>query len=428
MADRLERLAELAVHGANVQPGQVLMITARDRATRTSRAPSRPPAIGRGAKFVDVDYFDPYVKRARIEHADPDSLDFVPKWYGTRMLEHAEDGGARVTLATLTTPNLMDDLDKTLVGRDMLPRVKELTKIVGDRSTNWCIVPAPHRAWATLVYPDLDEDAAVRAPLGRARARAAARRRRRGGRVGRAHGGAERRRGAARRRARSTRSSCAGRGRSCRSACCPTHRWWAADFTRADGLRHLPNLPTEEVFTTPDPLRTSGHVTSTKPLALRDGTIVRGLRVRFEDGVAVEIDADDERRQRSRRCSTIDEGAHRLGELALVDRQGRIGPLGTVFYDTLLDENAASHIALGAGFKFLVDDDDRAARERERPAHRLHDRLERASTWTGSPPTASACPCCAAATGRSDSSPATGGAAESVPCTRFADDRPGRNA
>jgi aminopeptidase len=97
-------------------------------------------------------------------------------------------------------------------------------------------------------------------------------------------------------------------------------------------------------------------VTSTKPLALRDGTIVRGLRVRFENGEAVEITAD-ENGEALRGLLEIDEGAHRLGELALVDRRGRIGPLGTVFYNTLLDENAASHIALGAGFPFLVDPD-----------------------------------------------------------------------
>ena len=137
----------------------------------------------------------------------------------------------------------------------------------------------------------------------------------------------------------------------------PTHRWWAADFTRADGLRHLPNLPTEEVFTTPDPLRTSGHVTSTKPLALRDGTIVRGLRVRFENGMAVEIDADANADALSSLLE-IDPGA-RSGSASSRSStgKGRIGPLGTVFYNTLLDENAASHIALGAGFKFLVDDD-----------------------------------------------------------------------
>jgi aminopeptidase len=136
----------------------------------------------------------------------------------------------------------------------------------------------------------------------------------------------------------------------------PTHAWWAADFTTVDGLRHFPNLPTEEVFTTPDPKRTSGHVTSTKPLVLRDGTIIRGLRVRFEQGVAVEIEAD-ENGAALRSQLSVDEGGTRLGELALVDRQGRIGPLGTVFFNTLLDENAASHLALGSGFPFLVDEE-----------------------------------------------------------------------
>ena len=157
----------------------------------------------------------------------------------------------------------------------------------------------------------------------------------------------------------------------------PTHNWWAADFSTVDGLRHLPNLPTEEVFTTPDPLRTQGHVSATRPLVLRDGTIIPGLRVRFEGGIAVQIDAD-ENVEALRSQLAIDEGALRLGELALVDREGRIGPLGTVFFNTLLDENAASHIAFGSGFPFLVEDGDLGPREQVRHSRRLHDRLARA--------------------------------------------------
>jgi aminopeptidase len=137
----------------------------------------------------------------------------------------------------------------------------------------------------------------------------------------------------------------------------PTHTWLAADFTTIDGLRHFPNLPTEEVFTTPDPARTEGYVASTKPLVLRDATIVRGLRVTFEGGRAIAIDAD-EHVEALRSNLDVDDGALRLGELALVDRGGRIGPLGTVFYSTLLDENAASHIAFGSGFPFVVDEED----------------------------------------------------------------------
>jgi aminopeptidase len=357
MSDRLDRLAELSVHGANVQPGQILMITAEIGQEEQARA-TAAAAYRRGAKFVDVDYFDPYVKRARIQNAAPDTISFVPPWYGERMVEHADGQGARVTLAGVTAPNLLDGLDKSLVGKDMLPRVKELTKIVSDRSTNWCIVPAPHPAWAKLVFPELSpEDAYERlwselehalrldepdpnaawdermATLKEAAARLADR--------------------------RFDAIQLRGEGTDLKVGLLPTHTWWSADFQRADGLRHLPNLPTEEVFTTPDPLRTDGHVTATKPLALRDGTIVEGLRVTFEQGVAVEIDATSNV-EALKGLLDVDEGARRLGELALVDGGGRIGALGTVFYNTLLDENAASHIAFGSGFPFLVQGDDLA--------------------------------------------------------------------
>ena len=120
----------------------------------------------------------------------------------------------------------------------------------------------------------------------------------------------------------------------------------------------MPNLPTEEVFTSPDPARVDGAVTSTKPLVLMDGTVVRGLRVRFEGGKAVQIDADTAAETLRTICAR-DEGASRLGEIALVDAEGRIGALDTVFYDTLLDENAASHIAFGQGFPFVIGDEAR---------------------------------------------------------------------
>ena len=136
----------------------------------------------------------------------------------------------------------------------------------------------------------------------------------------------------------------------------------------------MPNLPTEEVFTTPDPERADGHVTSSKPLVLADGTVVRGLRVRFEGGRAVQIDAETAQ-DTMRTITAHDEGAARLGEIALVDDEGRIGKLDTVFYDTLIDENAASHIALGQGFPFLLPEENARPRQREPDPHRLHDRL-----------------------------------------------------
>jgi aminopeptidase len=292
------------------------------------RPPRRPTSAA--PKFVDVAYFDPHLKRVRIESADPDTLDFVPQWYGERVLEHAEQNGARILLRGVTAPNLMDGLDKSLLGKDMLPSVKETFKVIDERSTNWCVVPAPHPAWAALVHPDLPADEAYEQlwrelehvlsldepdPLAAWDERMtllndyAARL-------------TERRFDAIELR---------GPGTELTIGLLRTATWTTVDFSTAKGLRHLVNLPSEEVFTTPDPRRTSRHVTATKLLVLNDGTIIRGLTVRFEDGVAVEIDAD-ENAEVLRSLSEIDEGARRLGELSLVDGEGRIGPLDIVFY------------------------------------------------------------------------------------------------
>jgi aminopeptidase len=147
----------------------------------------------------------------------------------------------------------------------------------------------------------------------------------------------------------------------------PSSRWHAAEFTTVDGLDHYPNIPTEETFTTPDPLRVDGHVTATMPLELY-GSIISGIRVEFAAGRAVKIDADENADALRSACAK-DAGGTRLGELALVDAGGRIGPLETVFYDTLIDENAASHIALGSGYTLTVTDEADRARVNESDIH-----------------------------------------------------------
>ena len=156
MDDRFDALAELAVHGANVQRGQVVGVSATMGQEELARAVAKA-AYKRGAIFVDVAYFDPYVKRTRIEHADPETLAFVPPWYGNRVDLLAERGDARVALAGVVDPNVFSGLDPALLGRDQLPGLKETARIIGERATNWTIVPCPHPAWAKLVYPELDE-------------------------------------------------------------------------------------------------------------------------------------------------------------------------------------------------------------------------------------------------------------------------------
>ncbi len=129
----------------------------------------------------------------------------------------------------------------------------------------------------------------------------------------------------------------------------------------------MPNLPTEELFTTPDPERTSGVVASTKPLDV-GGSVVEGLRLRFEGGRAVEIEADANAETLRQRVAT-DEGAARLGEVALVDGKSRIGRLGRTFFNTLLDENAASHVALGDAYATPIADSADLPRINESEIH-----------------------------------------------------------
>jgi aminopeptidase len=147
----------------------------------------------------------------------------------------------------------------------------------------------------------------------------------------------------------------------------PSSKWLGADFETAAGIKHYPNLPTEEVFTTPDPERVDGHVSATMPLELY-GSYMNGIRIEFAGGRAIKADAD-QGADALRAAMAKDDGASRLGEIALVDKEGRIGPLGTVFYETLLDENAASHIALGNAYTFPVEDEADRARANKSGIH-----------------------------------------------------------
>lgn len=344
---RVAALARLAVEvGANVQPGQVVSIGARAGQEELARAIA-VAAYRAGARFVDLAWFDPHVKLARLRHAAEDTLDYVPPWYGQRMVGLGELAAATIALAGPTTPGLFDGVDPARAGRDRLPSVREGIEIVMAARVNWTVVPCPNPAWAGLVFPGLPGDETLERLWGQIahvcrldEPDPAAAWRARGAELAASAARLDERRLSALR--------FRGPGTDLTIGLLPGSRWVGGIDHRRDGLEHLPNIPTEEVFTTPDPERTEGVVTATRPLDL-GGTVVEGLRVRFEGGRAVAVTADAGAETLRARIA-VDAGGARLGEVALVDGSGRIGPLGTVFYDTLLDENATSHIALGAGY------------------------------------------------------------------------------
>ncbi|HTP22858.1 MAG TPA: aminopeptidase [Solirubrobacteraceae bacterium] len=351
----LEAFVELTVgFGANVQPGQVVGIDAETGLEPYARAVA-DAAYKRGAKFVDVWYFDPHVKHSRLKYADRETLSYVPPWIGQRLLDLGELHGARIWLYGDTEPHLMEDVDPSLLGLDILPRRAEGAVVVSNRSTNWTVVPVVTPGWAHTVYPDLPTEAAYEKlwetiadvcrltepdPVAAWEARFA------------------------RLRAVIGKLSALeldslhfeGPGTDLTIGLLPDSRWVCADFETAWGLRHCPNLPSEEVFTTPDPDRTRGVVTATKPLLVPGATPITGLKVHFQGGRAVHFEAESGAEALASMAAR-DEGACRLGEVALVDQESRVGQVGDMFYNTLLDENAASHIALGNGFAFAVNGD-----------------------------------------------------------------------
>src|SRR4051812_34840877 len=291
--DLLRRYARLIVEvGANVQPGQVIWVVAEPRAAPLVRLVAEA-AYERGAKFVDPWYFDPFVKRARLEHADPETLDYVPPWYGSRLRELGEGHGVRISITPQVPPGLLDGIDPERAGRDALPAHKENFDVINARTTNWTVVPWPVPEWARLVHPGLDEDAAMEKlweqlvyvlRLDEPDAAAAWQARLRelhdaGTRLN------EQRFDAVR---------FEGPGTDLTIGLLPTSRFGSETpgMQTVDGVIHAPNLPTEEVTTTPDPLRADGVVTATKPLDV-SGTVVRDLRIRFEGGRAVEIEGEN---------------------------------------------------------------------------------------------------------------------------------------
>jgi aminopeptidase len=352
---RIHALADLIVRfGANVQPGQIVAIGSEPGKEPLARAIA-VSAYQAGAKFVDLSVFDIHIKQARMLYAAPDTLGFVPPWYGDRMRALGEHRCAVIALTGPVAPRIMDGVDPARLGRDLLPRVRESTEIVNQRTTNWTAAPCPTGSWAELVHPKVpppealerlwkdvahicrvDEPDPVAAWEERMDALEVVAEKLDGLRLDALH--------------------FEGPGTDLTVGLFPSSCWQCARISTVDGVVHAPNIPTEEVFTTPDPERTDGWARSTKPLFV-SGAMVIGLRVRFERGQAVEIEAD-EGADAMRALAGRDAGSARLGEVALVDGESRIGTLDAVFFDTLLDENAASHIALGEGLDFTVGEED----------------------------------------------------------------------
>jgi aminopeptidase len=346
---RLDRYAELVVRvGANVQPGQWVDLVAAVEHAPVARAIARA-AYGAGASFVDVRYTDQHVKRALIEHAADDVLSWTPPWLLERERSVGDERAAVIALMGDAEPDLLADLPGERVGRArMVALAEEANRQVNERLSNWVVIGVPNEGWAKQMFgePDverlwqlvefcvrLNEDdpvAAWQEHVARLSTRA---------------------------RLlddmRVDHLRYRGPGTDLTVGLLPESRWQGCESETVDGIRYVANMPTEEVFTTPDARRTEGVVRSTQPLAL-NGRIVRGLEVRFEGGRMVDVRAE-EGADVVRGQLALDDRAAYLGEVALVDGTSRIGQTGQVFFETLYDENASCHVAYGGAYAEAVE-------------------------------------------------------------------------
>ena len=345
MTDRLDRYADLVVRvGVDVQPGQTVFVMASPHQAELVRAIARS-AYAAGASYVDAWYGDPHVRRAMIEQADEEILTYSPPWLIERY-RAAADGGALIMIAGEEEPELLADLDQTRVGKArMLDALSEVRRGQGGRTMAWTIVAWPTGGWAQLMFgePDvprlwdaiastvgLDEDDPVAS--------------------WKAHVDKLRTRAQQLNDLKLDSLHYAGPGTDLTVGILENHFWKGGGVETTYGAFHVPNMPTEEVFTTPDRTRADGTIRSTYPLQL-GGTIVRDLEFRMEGGRIVDVSASSGVDAVRAQLDT-DEGARRLGEVALVDGTSRVGKTGLTFYNTLFDENATCHIAFGNAIMF----------------------------------------------------------------------------
>jgi aminopeptidase len=342
----LDRLAEVAVRvGLNLQPGQDLLLTASVAALPFVRRVAAA-AYRAGAGLVTPLFSDEQVTLARYQYGQDHSFDRAPGWLFDGMGAAFDANTARMAVVG-DDPMLLSAQDPDKVSRaskaQSMAYRPALSRITGF-DINWSLCAYPHPAWARQMFPELTEDQAVAAL---ARAIFAASRLDHDDPVAEwtAHNARLRERSGWLNGQRFHALHFSGPETDLTVGLADGHEWMGGASTAKNGITCNPNIPTEEVFTTPHAARVEGYVKATKPLSYQ-GSLIEDIAVRFEGGRIVDASAS-RGEDVLRRVLAADDGASRLGEVALVPHGSPISKSGLLFFNTLFDENAASHIALG---------------------------------------------------------------------------------
>jgi aminopeptidase len=353
----LDRLAAVAVHaGLGLAPGQELVMTATLDTIPLARRITEQ-AYKAGASLVTTLFTDEQATLLRFRHGADASFDAAPSWLYEGMAQAYRSGAARLAIAG-GDPSLLsrEDPEKvSRVNRATSKAYRPALELIVRHEINWTIVACATPAWAAAVFPDLPPHEALSklwdAIFAASRADqpdpVAAWKEHDAKLHARANRLNERRYAALHFRALCT---------DLRVGLADDHLWLGGGSAALNGRYGIPNMPTEEVFTTPHKDRVDGKVTSTKPLSYQ-GTMIEEISVTFQAGRIVEASAARGNQVLQRMIET-DDGARRLGEVALVPHSSPIASSGLLFMSTLFDENAASHIALGQAYSTCLKNGD----------------------------------------------------------------------
>lgn len=343
---KLEKLAEVAVKvGLRLVEGQDLVITSPLTALPLVRLITKQAYLA-GAGLVTTFYSDEEATLARFHHAKDASFDRASGWLYEGMAKAYENGAARLAISG-DNPMMLANEDPQKVSRankaTSVAHKPALDKIAGF-DINWSICSYPNPAWARQVFPDVSEEEAIHKL---AEAIFAASRINTPDPIAAwaEHNANLKKRSSWLNGERFSALHFTGPGTDLTVGLADGHEWHGGASMAKNGVTCNPNIPTEEVFTTPHALKVEGTVSSTKPLS-HQGTLIDNIQVRFEGGRIVEAKAS-KGEDVLKKVLDSDEGARRLGEVALVPHSSPISASGVLFYNTLFDENASCHIALG---------------------------------------------------------------------------------
>jgi aminopeptidase len=357
--EMLQKYADAIVKvGLNMRAGQRLIITlAANRGVPLEFAPLvheiAESAYAAGARYVEVLWGDEEMLRLRAKHAPEDSFDEYPSWQINAIMDMIEKGDALLSISGMN-PDLLGSLDPETVGKMQQTHLKNFGRVsakVTTNAVNWCVVAAAGSAWSQKVFPTLtpekaqaklwktifettridqpDPVAAWQAHISNMKARANFMQAR-----------------------QYTALHYNAPGTDFTLGLPNGHKWISAESLAQNGVAFTANMPTEEVFTLPDRNRADGVVTSTFPLS-DGGTLIEDFQVTFENGRITKVNAKKGEAALQKLVDT-DEGSHRLGEVALVPASSPIAQRGHLFYNTLFDENASCHIAIGRAYRFTL--------------------------------------------------------------------------